>query len=63
MNLWKCANGHYFVNVDVCPICGANDKTPIEMRDGDCVACGVLCGKGLYGCNSPDPLEDPVTPA
>lgn len=57
IRIYLCENGHYFSGTPSCPFCYEPPAKTFALRDGDCVSCGQLCQKGIYGCNDPSPIE------
>jgi hypothetical protein len=54
----RCAKGHFFVrNRKDCPLCQSPIQETFEYRQGDCVACGLLCPGYALGCSSPSPID------
>lgn len=52
----RCVGKHYFLG-DTCPWCQSPTIDALEYREGDCVACGCLCGVDAYCCDSPRPIQ------
>jgi hypothetical protein len=55
--IYKCKNGHHFINDEICPYCNEPFEKKIEYQRGDCIFCGQLCPNYAYGCNHPNPIE------
>lgn len=52
----KCANMHFWIKGEMCPVCGTMFVELVEYRNGDCIACGQLCPDGGYCCTDPAPI-------
>lgn len=58
MQINNCAENHFWVFSNRCPICGKEAVKTVEYYKGDCVKCGALCAAGAYACTSPEPIEE-----
>ena len=61
-SILKCKNGHYFLNVSICPYCGEQYRETVNYREGDCIKCGQLCPGYAYGCISPKAIDSNILP-
>lgn len=55
--IYRCKNGHHFINSEDCPYCKEKFIAKIEYQLGDCIFCGQLCPSYAIGCTNPNPIE------